>query len=388
MTAKAREIAAEVDARPPPLPAGRDARRHGVPRLARRQPLHVPRLPLPRPRHGRRAGRAADRRRGRASASCAGPRPRTSPRASPRCRRRCGRTRAGPSSSSSPSRPRARPSIGRAISTTSRSSASTRRARSCGEHRFLGLFTSTAYSAESDGDSAAAAQDRPTCPARAHLPPGGHAEKALRQHPRDLSARRAVPDRRGRPAAHRDGHPASGRAAALPPVRAPRPFERFITCLIYAPRENYTTELRQKWQAILMEAFNGSSSEFNVHLSESKLARIMITVRTTPGRMPAFDVRELEARACSRRAALGRRSQAGADRRARRGARQRALRAVRRRLSRGVPRGLRRRAPRCPTSQLMERLTDVEPLAHVALPAARGGAGRAALQAVPRAARR
>ena len=42
------------------------------------------------------------------------------------------------------------------------------------------------------------------------------------------------------------------------------PFERFVSCLIYAPRENYTTELRQKWQAILIQAFNGSSSDFNV----------------------------------------------------------------------------------------------------------------------------
>jgi len=74
------------------------------------------------------------------------------------------------------------------------------------------------------------------------------------------------------------------------------PFERFLSCLIYAPRENYTTELRQKWQAILTEAFNGSSSEFNVHLSESRLARIQITVRTTPGKIPDFDVREVEAR--------------------------------------------------------------------------------------------
>ena len=74
------------------------------------------------------------------------------------------------------------------------------------------------------------------------------------------------------------------------------PFERFLVCLIYAPRENYTTELREKWQAILLEAFNGTSSEFNVHLSESVLARVMITVRTAPGKIPQFDVRELEAR--------------------------------------------------------------------------------------------
>ena len=44
-----------------------------------------------------------------------------------------------------------------------------------------------------------------------------------------------------------------------------------------------------------MQAFNGTSSEFNVHLSESTLARIFITVRTTPGRVPEFDVRALEA---------------------------------------------------------------------------------------------
>ena len=74
------------------------------------------------------------------------------------------------------------------------------------------------------------------------------------------------------------------------------PFERFLSCLIYAPRENYTTELREKWQTILTQAFKGSSSEFNVHLSESALARILITVRTIPGKIPSFDVRELEAR--------------------------------------------------------------------------------------------
>ena len=45
-------------------------------------------------------------------------------------------------------------------------------------------------------------------------------------------------------------------------------FERFIVCLIYVPRENYTTDLRQKWQAILLEAFNGTSTEFNTQLSE------------------------------------------------------------------------------------------------------------------------
>ncbi len=81
------------------------------------------------------------------------------------------------------------------------------------------------------------------------------------------------------------------------------PFERFLSCLIYVPRENYTTELRQKWQAMLAEACNGTSSDFYVQLSESMLARVQIIVRTTPGKIPPLDVAALEARlaAVSRR---------------------------------------------------------------------------------------
>src|SRR4029079_14787623 len=57
-----------------------------------------------------------------------------------------------------------------------------------------------------------------------------------------------------------------------------------------------TTELRQKWQEILTQAYHGTSAEFNVNLSESMLARVLITVRTTPGKIPDVDVRALEAR--------------------------------------------------------------------------------------------
>ena len=163
-----------------------------------------------------------------------------------------------------------------------------------GEHRFLGLYTSTAYRTDPD-EIPLLRRKTGNVTRRAHLPPGGHAEKALHNilatYPRDELFQIAEDDlfstamgilhlgerQRFRLFVRRD------------------PFERFVSCLIYAPRENYTTEMRQKWQAILMEAFNGSSSEFNVHLSESKLARIMIIVRTTPGRVPDFDARAIEA---------------------------------------------------------------------------------------------
>ncbi len=165
----------------------------------------------------------------------------------------------------------------------------------CGEDRFLGLYTSTAYSAN-PADIPLLRRKTANVVARSGVPPGGHAGKALlnilANYPRDelfqiseddllhtaMAILRLGERQRFRLFVRRD------------------PFERFLSCLIYAPRENFTTALRRKWQAILTEAFNGSSSEFNVHLSESMLARIQITVRTTPGKIPAFDVHELEAR--------------------------------------------------------------------------------------------
>ena len=74
------------------------------------------------------------------------------------------------------------------------------------------------------------------------------------------------------------------------------PFERFVSCLIFVPRENYTTELRRRFQTILIEAFDGSTADFDVLLTDAVLARIHITVRTTPGKVREVDRRAIEAR--------------------------------------------------------------------------------------------
>jgi glutamate dehydrogenase len=163
-----------------------------------------------------------------------------------------------------------------------------------GEHRFLGLFTHGAYSAN-PADIPLLRHKTSNVIRRAHLPPGGHAEKKLinilDNYPRDELFQTSEEEllRTSTGILH-----LGDRQRFRLFVRRD-PFERFVTCLIYAPRENYTTEVRQKWQALLMQGFNGTSSDFNVHLSESQLARVMITVRTTPGHIPAYDVRALEA---------------------------------------------------------------------------------------------
>ncbi|MBT2324028.1 NAD-glutamate dehydrogenase [Variovorax paradoxus] len=165
----------------------------------------------------------------------------------------------------------------------------------CGEDRFLGLFTSAAYSAN-PAEIPLLRRKLANVVERAGLAAGSHSGKALinilETYPRDELFQTSDDELL---------HTATGilhlgeRQRFRLFVRRD-PFERFLSCLIYAPRENYTTELRQKWQDILMREFNGIGSEFNVHLSESVLARIQITVRTKPGSIPPFDVREVEQR--------------------------------------------------------------------------------------------
>ena len=164
----------------------------------------------------------------------------------------------------------------------------------CGEHRFLGLFTHGAYSAN-PADIPLLRNKTADVIRKANLPAGGHAEKQLinilDNYPRDelfqISDDELVRTATG------ILHLADRQRFRLFVRRDT--FERFVTCLIYAPREHYTTKVRQRWQAVLMRAFNGRSSDFNVHLSDSSLARVMITVRTTPGQVPPTDVRALEA---------------------------------------------------------------------------------------------
>ena len=167
-----------------------------------------------------------------------------------------------------------------------------------GEHRFLGLYTSTAYSAK-PSDIPLLRRKAAKVIERAGLAPGSHAGKSLNNiidtYPRDELLQTSYDDLY----AIAMGILHLGERQRFRLFVRRDPFGRFVSCLIFAPRENYTTELRQKWQSILMQAFNGTGAEFNAHLSESILARILITVRTTPGKIPPFDVRELEHRLAS-----------------------------------------------------------------------------------------
>jgi glutamate dehydrogenase len=72
------------------------------------------------------------------------------------------------------------------------------------------------------------------------------------------------------------------------------PLERFVSCLVYVPRERYDSQLRSRLGAILEKAFAGQISTFYTHIDDSALARIQYIVRTTRGEVPTVDAAVLE----------------------------------------------------------------------------------------------
>ncbi|MFC5474720.1 NAD-glutamate dehydrogenase [Paraherbaspirillum soli] len=164
-----------------------------------------------------------------------------------------------------------------------------------GERRFLGLYTSTAYMVPTT-EIPLVRRKVAKVQARAGFVPKGHLAKTLatilEQYPRDelfqvdedelfdtaIGILRLEEHQRPRLFVRRDA------------------FGRYVSCLVFVPRDKFNTELRVRIQKMLLEAFNGISVEFTPLLSESVLARIHITVRTHPDTVTDIDVGELEAK--------------------------------------------------------------------------------------------
>jgi glutamate dehydrogenase len=162
-----------------------------------------------------------------------------------------------------------------------------------GEHRFLGLFTSTAYSARVSEIPLLRGKVQ-TVIDRAGFPPHGHLAKALvhvlETFPRDDLFQ--IPEAELFDTAL--GIVGLGERQRLRLFAWSDPFERYVSCLVYVPRDAYSTDLRLKFQRILLAAFKGVNADFDVSLTEQVLARIHFTVRTVPGELPAYDVRAVE----------------------------------------------------------------------------------------------
>ena len=164
-----------------------------------------------------------------------------------------------------------------------------------GMHVFLGLFTSSAYT------------DRPAqipllrrkiarVEARAGFLRTGHAAKALANiletYPRDelfQTSEEALHD-----TAIGILHLQERQNVAVF-VRKDE-FERFVSCLVFVPRDRYDTPLRLAITRILEESFAGTLDTFYTQVADQPQARLHFIIRTTPGALPPVDRQDLEAR--------------------------------------------------------------------------------------------
>ena len=74
------------------------------------------------------------------------------------------------------------------------------------------------------------------------------------------------------------------------------PFERFVSCFVYVPRDRYNTELRLRFQKILEASFAGEAAAFSSHFGEeTALVRLHIIIRTNPGQIPAYSIPDITA---------------------------------------------------------------------------------------------
>jgi glutamate dehydrogenase len=164
----------------------------------------------------------------------------------------------------------------------------------CGERRFLGLFTSTAYS-RSVSDIPLLRRKVDHVLAASNFTVGSHNLKAL-EHvveslPRDelfqiseenlltlsLGVIDAEVQQQTRLFIRRD------------------PFERFVSCLVYLSRDRYNTDLRRRIEVILNSTFAGVSQTYAAQVGDSPLARLHYIIETTPGKIPNYDAHKIEA---------------------------------------------------------------------------------------------
>ena len=162
-----------------------------------------------------------------------------------------------------------------------------------GEHRFLGMYTSRAYTMP-PGDIPVVRRKLQAVMARSGFAEGSHdaAEllRVLETHPRDelfyadadqiyqiaIGINRMQERRLVRLFARRDQH------------------RDFVSCLVFMPRDLYRTELRRKIETLLCEAYGADEAEFTTFFSESVLTRTHFVLRVDRNRPREVDTADLE----------------------------------------------------------------------------------------------
>lgn len=163
----------------------------------------------------------------------------------------------------------------------------------CGEWVFIGLFTSVTYS-RSINDVPLLRRKAEIVTEKSGFRPGSHNFKALRhileKYPRDEFFQLRSAD-------------LLDKALSILLLQERQRialytrtdvFGRYISCLVYIPRDRYDTRMRLRFQTILEEELGGTCANFYTTLDDSPLARVMYMIYLDEGKKPKFSERAVE----------------------------------------------------------------------------------------------
>lgn len=163
-----------------------------------------------------------------------------------------------------------------------------------GERRFLGLFTSSTYAASVTQLPIVATKVDEVIRRSGHSPlshSGKFLHQILETYPRDELFQDSVENLTR--IANEVGHLTERRRARMF-IRADE-FGRFVSVLVYMPRDRYSTAVRLKIEALLRKAYGAETIDFTTNISESPLAQVHLVLRMPRGEdLPKVDVAELQ----------------------------------------------------------------------------------------------
>ncbi len=150
------------------------------------------------------------------------------------------------------------------------------------ERRFIGLLSSTAYT-ESVMQVPVLRRKAIELFRQTGFDPNSHSGKGLldvlETYPRDELLQAPVEDLL--PIVQSVLHLQERRAVKLFVRRDV--YNRYLSCLVYLPRDRYTTAVRLKMQQILKDAIGAESVDYAAYVTESVLARVHFVVRMKQG---------------------------------------------------------------------------------------------------------
>jgi glutamate dehydrogenase len=165
-----------------------------------------------------------------------------------------------------------------------------------GERRFLGLFSSAAYT-ESLMRIPLIREKATAVLRRSGFDPRSHGGKALMDtletYPRDELFHTPVDEL----APMAEAAMAAGERRAVRMLIRRDTYGRYVSVIVYLPRDRYNTAVRERFARILQERLNGESTEFTVRINESTTARVHFVVHLRKGEeVPDVDTADLERR--------------------------------------------------------------------------------------------